>query len=75
MEEHDSTEQRSNWLQEFWERVLYEDPFYQVGPLLGFGIFILPIIFVWFLLRDGHSLRSRVIGFCWLAFCAGIFAS
>lgn len=38
-----------------------------VSPLLGFGIFVLPIIFVWFLLREGHTLRSRVIGFGWFA--------
>nr|WP_251702195.1 OB-fold putative lipoprotein [Pseudomonas boanensis] len=27
-----------------------------------------PIVFVWFLLRQGHSTTSRVIGFAWLAF-------
>ncbi|AZM86873.1 hypothetical protein CAZ19_31315 [Pseudomonas aeruginosa] len=31
------------------------------------GIFLFPIVFVWFLLRQGHSTTSRVIGFAWLA--------
>ncbi|HBO6865344.1 TPA: hypothetical protein L4942_005624 [Pseudomonas aeruginosa] len=31
------------------------------------GILLFPIIFVWFLLRQGHSTTSRVIGFAWLA--------
>lgn len=39
-----------------------------VGLLLGFGIFIIPYIFVWFLLRSGHSALSRVLGFGWFAF-------
>lgn len=38
-----------------------------VGFWLGVGIFLFPIIFVWFLLRQGHSTTSRVIGFAWLA--------
>ncbi|HGO9723690.1 TPA: hypothetical protein ACLECI_002299 [Pseudomonas aeruginosa] len=38
-----------------------------VGFWLGVGIFLFPIIFVWFLLRSGHSTTSRVIGFAWLA--------
>lgn len=38
-----------------------------VGFWLGLGIFLFPIIFVWFLLRQGHSTTSRVIGFAWLA--------
>ncbi|MGF6130822.1 hypothetical protein QF019_006063 [Pseudomonas frederiksbergensis] len=29
--------------------------------------FLLPPFFVWFLLRPGHSLQQRVIGFGWLA--------
>lgn len=35
----------------------------QVSFLLGVGIFFFPIIFVWFLLRKGHSILARVIGF------------
>ncbi|MFJ7798004.1 hypothetical protein [Pseudomonas sp. NPDC096950] len=29
--------------------------------------FLLPAFFVWFLLRPGHSLQQRLIGFGWLA--------
>lgn len=39
----------------------------KVGFLLGLGIFFLPIVFAWFLLRDGHTKRARIIGFVWLA--------
>ena len=45
-----------------------------VSPLLGFGIFILPIVFVWFLLREGHTLRSRVLGFGWFALLLSAFS-
>lgn len=38
----------------------------QVGFALGLGIFLLPWLFVWFLLRQGHSTSSRIIGFGWL---------
>jgi len=38
-----------------------------VGFWLGVGIFLFPVIFVWFLLRQGHSTTSRVIGFAWFA--------
>lgn len=38
-----------------------------VGFGLGVGIFLVPLVFVWFLLRKGHSTTSRVIGFAWLA--------
>lgn len=38
----------------------------KVGILLGLGIFLLPFVFVWFLLRKGHSTLSRVLGFGWL---------
>ena len=38
-----------------------------VGFWLGVGIFLFPVVFVWFLLRQGHSTTSRVIGFVWLA--------
>ena len=46
-----------------------------VGFLLGLGILFFPIIFVWFLLRKGHSVLSRVIGFGWLALCVLLFVS
>ncbi|MDR3509907.1 MAG: hypothetical protein P4L64_18625 [Caulobacteraceae bacterium] len=38
----------------------------KVSVLLGVGIFLLPIAFVWFLLRNGYSLVARIIGFGWL---------
>jgi hypothetical protein len=34
---------------------------------LAIGIFFLPIVFVWFLLRRGHSTTARIIGFVWTA--------
>lgn len=37
----------------------------KVGFLLGLGIFFVPIVFVWFLLRPGHAVISRIIGFVW----------
>lgn len=39
----------------------------KVGVLLGVGIFLLPIVFVWALLRSGHSALARALGFGWLA--------
>jgi len=41
----------------------------KVGILLGLGIFLFPIIFVWFTLRKGHSKKARVLSFGWLIFC------
>lgn len=38
----------------------------RVSFLLGLGILFVPMIFVWFLLREGHSKRARIIGFTWL---------
>ncbi len=38
----------------------------KVGLLLGVGILFLPYVFVWALLRSGHSVASRIIGFIWL---------
>lgn len=46
-----------------------------VGFWLGVGIFLFPVIFVWFLLRQGHSTTSRVIGFAWLALMLVAMAS
>lgn len=40
----------------------------KVSILLGIGIFCVPIIFSWFLLRKGHSTIARIIGFSWLIF-------
>lgn len=39
----------------------------KVGAVLGIGIFLLPVIFVWFLLRRGYSPVARIVGFAWLA--------
>ena len=38
----------------------------RVGPLLGIGIFLLPLVFAWFTLRYGHSTVSRIVSFGWL---------
>ena len=37
-----------------------------ITPLLGVGIFVMPIICAWFTLRKGHTTRSKVISFGWL---------
>ena len=42
---------------------------------LGVGILLFPVVFVWFLLRQGHSTTSRVIGFVWLALALVVMAS
>ncbi|MHC8288214.1 hypothetical protein ACYZUD_15630 [Pseudomonas sp. XS1P51] len=39
----------------------------QVELWLKIMVFLLPPFFVWFLLRRGHSLQQRLIGFGWLA--------
>ena len=39
----------------------------EVSFLLGVGIFLMPFVFAWFLLRDGYSKKSRVISFVWMA--------
>ena len=38
----------------------------KVGFLLGFGVFLIPIVFVWFLFRKGYSVKARIIGLAWL---------
>ncbi|MFT4179272.1 MAG: hypothetical protein QM612_07390 [Thermomonas sp.] len=43
-----------------------EQPTRKVGILLFIGILFLPYIFVWFLLRKGHSTLARTLGFGWL---------
>lgn len=52
----------------FTNQLMHEKPVRRVGPWLAFGIFLFPLFFVWPLVRDGHTLRSRVIGFGWLFF-------
>ena len=39
----------------------------KVGVLLGAGIFMLPVVFSWFVLRKGHTLRARAIVAVWTA--------
>ncbi len=38
-----------------------------VGVLLGFGIFLMPLIFVWFTLQKGRSALAKTVAFVWLA--------
>jgi hypothetical protein len=40
-----------------------------VGFWLGVGILSIPLVFVWLLLRKGHSVTSRIVGFSWLFVC------
>lgn len=47
----------------------------KVGFLLGIGIFFIPGIFAWFLLRNGHSSKARIIGFAWFLFIAMIYVA
>jgi hypothetical protein len=37
-----------------------------VGFGLGVGILFIPLVFVWLLLRKGHSITARIVGFSWL---------
>lgn len=45
-----------------------------VSALLGIGIFIWPLIFAWFTLREGYSTTARVVSFVWagISFLFGI---
>lgn len=38
----------------------------RVGAMLGIGIFVLPWIFAWFLLRKGYSRTARFVAFGWM---------
>lgn len=38
----------------------------KIGAWLAIGILLLPIIFAWFTLRQGHSTVSRVVSMGWL---------
>lgn len=46
-----------------------------LGFWLGVGIFMFPVVFVWFLLRQGHSTSSRVVGFAWFTLMVVAMAS
>lgn len=41
----------------------------QIGPLLVIGVFFLPWIFYWLLLRNGYGNLVRTLGFIWLLLC------
>lgn len=43
-----------------------QEPQRQVSVLLGIGIFLVPIIFAWFTLRQGHSTVSRAVSMVWM---------
>lgn len=43
------------------------EPARKAGGVLGLGIFFIPMVFAWFLLRRGHSTFGRVVGFGWMA--------
>ncbi|MBK5513371.1 hypothetical protein [Pseudomonas sp. TH15] len=44
-----------------------EDGSRPVEGWLKIMVFLLPMVFVWFLLRRGHSMKQRLFGFGWLA--------
>lgn len=43
----------------------YNNDYRKVGFWLGFGIFFMPYLFVWFTLREGYSTTARVLSFGW----------
>ena len=40
---------------------------HKVGALLAVGIFLVPYIFGWLLLRKGYSTQARIVGLGWMA--------
>lgn len=46
-----------------------KQPARKVSLAVGIGIFLLPILFIWLLLRSGYSTRSRIVGCTWLGLC------
>lgn len=44
-----------------------------VGSLLFIGVFFCPVIFYWFLLRQGHTNFARIAGLIWLMISVGWF--
>ncbi len=48
------------------ESRLHADGVRPVEGWLKIMAFLMPMIFVWFLLRRGHSFQQRLIGFGWL---------
>jgi len=55
------------------ETTLQPDQPRKVSTKLFFGILVLPYIFVWFLLRKGHPVLTRVLGFSWLLLMVYMF--
>jgi hypothetical protein len=49
------------------EMHINEDGSRPVEGWLKIMVFLMPMIFVWFLLRNGHSMKQRFFGFGWLA--------
>lgn len=62
-------------MKDYLDQIIHEQPERTVGPWFALGIFLFPIIFTWWLLREGHSTRARLIGFGWLAFCIFVVAN
>jgi hypothetical protein len=59
------------WLREGWRRSIWargiDQPFNWRVLYLYAGILVAPYLFVWFLLRRGHSMTESVVGFGYLA--------
>ena len=59
---------QGSWQGDMLPRSTPAAPQRTVGFWLGLGVFLLPFIFAWFLLRSGHSTLSRIIGIGWMVF-------
>lgn len=46
-----------------------------VSILLGLGIFFMPYIFSWLTLRQGYSIKARVVSFMWMTVVLILIAS
>ncbi len=44
----------------------------RVGAGLAIGIFLMPVIFAWFLLRTGYTAGARIIAFGWLGLLVAV---
>ncbi len=59
------------WLREGWRRLVWERGLDDEERGSSFGlywaIFVVPYLFVWFLLRRGHTTTERAVGFGYLA--------
>lgn len=65
------TGQPARWFRERWRNAVWKQGIalglHRANPLLYIGIFVMPYVFVWFLLRAKHSMRARIIGFGYAA--------